>query len=436
MRPARRRPARRPRAALDRVRDRRNRSAGRSARWGAAAGRRRAQRPALLLLHVHQRRAGKRAANVPSNAVTAGPVECGTPHNQIPVALPNGIPGLTTGRKLYRGDRRRQWRDRRAWLRRSTTTTRPSTWTRRPPSARRRRRRAPIRPARPPKRCPVVNIPIGPGNTTGRRLYRRFNGAGTVEAGHDAEQQHRDDLHRHARRTARPGRRRARRRTRSGTAVQQVPLTAIPIGPLGVTARKLYRRFNGVGFYLVHDDRQQHGDHLHRHACPTPPAAPATRAPIPPSGIRLPSRASRWAPARSPPASSTCRPSSGAARRLALTLGDNVTTSATITMSDADARRPGAGTRHRYQRPAAAHRPGEPRVDDAPPGGGDDLPARWRLGGPRWRSGRAVHRHQWPDPRRDTGQRAGRDYDDGPVRAAGDPVADAPGRDRRAWCPS
>ena len=53
----------------------------------------------------------------------------------------------------------------------------------------------------------------------------------------------------------------------SGTAMQQIPLTTIPIGPLGVTARKVYRRFNLAGaFYLVATLADNTTDDLQRHA--------------------------------------------------------------------------------------------------------------------------------------------------------------------------
>jgi len=103
-----------------------------------------------------------------------------------------------------------------------------------------------------PRTIPVSLIPIGPAGTTARRIYRgRVNVsdptqvflAGTLnnntattfsDAGADASLG-----------ALGPS------SNTTGTAVQRVPLTNIPVGPISVTARKLYRRFNGAGTFKL-----------------------------------------------------------------------------------------------------------------------------------------------------------------------------------------
>jgi len=97
----------------------------------------------------------------------------------------------------------------------------------------------------PAARLAMIGIPTGPAGTTGRRLYRRFNGAGTFKQvtsiTNNTETTFLD-----ARPNALLGADLPTSNT-TGSAVQRVPVSNIPIGPAGVTARRLYRRFNGTG---------------------------------------------------------------------------------------------------------------------------------------------------------------------------------------------
>jgi hypothetical protein len=99
---------------------------------------------------------------------------------------------------------------------------------------------------------PISGIQTGPAGTTARRLYR---GRGSGNPAHymflatinnNTATTYTDTKPDSALGAAGPT------SNTSGSAVQQIPITAIPIGPAGVTARRLYRRFNGAGaFYLV-----------------------------------------------------------------------------------------------------------------------------------------------------------------------------------------
>ena len=99
-------------------------------------------------------------------------------------------------------------------------------------------------------RIQVVDIPTGPAGTTGRRLYRRFQTVGawklvTAISG-TTETTYLDSRPNSSLGADAPT------SNTTGTAVQRVPVTNIPLGPPGVLHRKLYRRFNGAGpFKLV-----------------------------------------------------------------------------------------------------------------------------------------------------------------------------------------
>jgi len=90
-----------------------------------------------------------------------------------------------------------------------------------------------------------------------------------------------------------------------GTAVQRIPLTNIPPGPVNVTARKLYRRFNGAGT----SNSSRRSRITPRRPLPTRSpivrSAPRRSGPRPRSEIKSPSTAFRPAPAASPGANST-----------------------------------------------------------------------------------------------------------------------------------
>lgn len=89
----------------------------------------------------------------------------------------------------------------------------------------------------------VTNIPIGPAGVTGRRLYRRIGGSGAAKfvasIGNNTTTSYADAVLDASLGADIPS------TNTTGSAVQRIPLTNIPIGPAGVTARKLYRRING-----------------------------------------------------------------------------------------------------------------------------------------------------------------------------------------------
>jgi len=99
----------------------------------------------------------------------------------------------------------------------------------------------------PYNRVQVTGIPTGPAGTTSRKLYRAFNLATTYglvgTIGDNTTTTYTDGA-------ASVGAAPPTSNT-TGTAVQKVPVSAIPLGPPGVTGRNLYRRFNGSGPYKL-----------------------------------------------------------------------------------------------------------------------------------------------------------------------------------------
>jgi hypothetical protein len=277
---------------------------------------------------------GESAQGVPGHSVVAGPEfyqGSMQPHNQIPMNLPNVPVGVgITGRKLYRGtvgvnngipgliatinnNAQTTYLDTTPTAGvappQTNTTGTPAQW------------------------VPVVNIPIGSGNTTGRRLYRRFEYTGpwklVASLTNNTETTYLDKKS-----NAQLGADAPTVNT-SGSAVQQIPLTAIPLGPLGVTARKLYRRFNLAGaFYLVatlpDNTKTTHTDTITNSGRGAAYTGANTAIGNRIDVLTIPVGA----------ATVTARelylsPAGGGLRKLAVTLADNVTTTATISMSDA-----------------------------------------------------------------------------------------------------
>ena len=100
----------------------------------------------------------------------------------------------------------------------------------------------------PYRRVPLTLVG-GPAGTTKRSLYRQFNGAGPFKLvatlNDNTTGSYVDTKVNSALGATMPT------VNTTGTAVQRVPLTNIPTGPLGVVARKIYRRMGGGWHYLV-----------------------------------------------------------------------------------------------------------------------------------------------------------------------------------------
>ena len=151
--------------------------------------------------------------------------------------------------------------------------------------------------------------------------------------------------------------------------MQQIPLTAIPIGPLGVTARKLYRRFNLAGaFYLVAtlaDNTQT--------TCTDTLANSARGAAYTGANTAIGNRIDVltipvWRAAAVTARELYMSPAGGGPRKLALTLPDNITT--TRPRSPPPMRRWPAAAANPSPTPAACSSPSA-RSTPAPP------PCRW-----------------------------------------------------------
>jgi hypothetical protein len=101
----------------------------------------------------------------------------------------------------------------------------------------------------PMARLSLSGIALGPAGTTGRRLYRRFNSSGTWKRAanltNNTATTYLDTTPNSGLGVDVPT------SNTTGTAVQRIPITNIPIGPAGVTGRNLYRRFNGAGVFRL-----------------------------------------------------------------------------------------------------------------------------------------------------------------------------------------
>lgn len=178
----------------------------------------------------------------------------------------------------------------------------------------------------------VTNIPLGPAGVTARKIYRGVypnpphylatinNNTTTVYRDNIANNDLNADLP--------PS-------NTTGTAVQVIPVSAIPLGPPGTTARKLYRRFNGAGTFklvttLGNNTATTFNDsvtnaNLGAAALGTPTAIGNQIAvsSIPIGAGTVTSRELYMSPA------------GGGTRRKALVIANNTDTTATITISDA-----------------------------------------------------------------------------------------------------
>jgi hypothetical protein len=222
-------------------------------------------------------------------------------------------------------------------------------------------------------RIPLLGIPTGPAGVTGRRLYRAFNGAAqftlVTTLSNNTATSYTDTTPNASLGAAVPT------SNTTGTAVQRIPLANIPIGPPGVTARKVYRRFNGVGFfYLVATIANNTATTL------TDSVTNAARGPAAPVPTAIGNQVLVTLPTGA--SAVTARelyvsPAGGSPRRLIQTIADNTTTQVTVTVADAaitGALEPGADTSG-LQQPSGQVTPGStvlPVAASAPyrPGGG------------------------------------------------------------------
>jgi hypothetical protein len=177
----------------------------------------------------------------------------------------------------------------------------------------------------------VFVIPTGPAGTTGRKLYRRdgIGGVGTfnflVTIPDNTTTSYLDSK-------ASLGAEAPTVNT-TGAAVQRIPLSNIPLGPPGTTARKLYRRINLAGsFYLV-TTLANNTTTTYTDAVPNGSLGPAA--------LTTPTAVGNQIAAGIPkgPSAVTARelymsPVGSAVRKLALVVANNVDTTATITIAD------------------------------------------------------------------------------------------------------
>lgn len=102
-----------------------------------------------------------------------------------------------------------------------------------------------------PSTAVSVGLPTGPSGTTGRKLYRRFNGTGPFKLvtaiANNSSTVFTDTIANASLGASAP----TSNTTAKITLLQTVPITGIPIGGSVVTARNLYRRFNGAGTFKL-----------------------------------------------------------------------------------------------------------------------------------------------------------------------------------------
>jgi hypothetical protein len=185
----------------------------------------------------------------------------------------------------------------------------------------------------PYRTVPVSSIAIGPAGTTSRRLYRQFNGAGTFKLVTSLTN-NTATIFTDTKANSALGADRPLTNT-TGIAVQKVPLSEIPIGPLGVTARKIYRKFNfsntaQLVTTLANNTATTFTDQVPNNALGAVYTGVNTAVGNQITAITIPVGAQAV----------TARefymsPAGGGPRKLALTVPDNTTREATITASDA-----------------------------------------------------------------------------------------------------
>jgi len=188
--------------------------------------------------------------------------------------------------------------------------------------------------AAPNRSINLTLVPTGPAGTTARKIYRRsgIGGVGTFKFNatipDNTTTTYLDTKPNSALGADAPT------ANTTGTAVQRIPVSSIPIGPAGVTARNLYRRFNGAGsFRLVTTIANNTGTTFTDAVANSALGAAALSTPTA-VGNQIVATIPRGASAV------TARelymsPVGSSVRKLALVVNDNLTTSVTITIADA-----------------------------------------------------------------------------------------------------
>jgi len=178
----------------------------------------------------------------------------------------------------------------------------------------------------------LYDIRPGPAGTTARRLYRSFNFSGVYNLVTTIPD-NTTTTYTDSKATASLGVAAPTVNT-TGTAVQRIPVSSIPLGPPGTTARKVYRRFNGAGtFKLVTTIANNTGSTFNDSVANSGLGAAALSTPTA-VGNQIVATIPKGASAvtarelyMSPVGSTT--------RKLALVVANNIDTTATIVASDA-----------------------------------------------------------------------------------------------------
>lgn len=174
-------------------------------------------------------------------------------------------------------------------------------------------------------------IPVGPAGTTGRRLYRRDGGGawGRLTTISDNTTTIYTDN------ASSPGGTLPPSTNTTGTAMQKIPVTAIPIGPTGTTARNLYRRFNGAGTFKLVTTIANNTATTYTDSVPNASLGAAAPGAATAGGNQIALSAIPVGAAAVTQREIYMSPAGGGTRRRVLTIADNTTTTGTITMSDA-----------------------------------------------------------------------------------------------------
>ena len=178
----------------------------------------------------------------------------------------------------------------------------------------------------------LTSIPLGPAGVTGRKIYRNPDGGDAVfryvgNIPNNTQTTFTDNVADASLVVDMPT------SNTTGTAVQRIPVTNIPIGPASVTARKLYRRFNGAGTFklvttLANNSTTTFNDSVANAALGADALGTATAVGNQ-IAVTLPTGASAVT------ARELYMSPVGGPRRLIQTIADNTTTAVTVTIADA-----------------------------------------------------------------------------------------------------
>jgi hypothetical protein len=184
----------------------------------------------------------------------------------------------------------------------------------------------------PAARLSMSGIALGPAGTTGRRLYRRFNASGTwkrvTSITNNTATTYLDTTPNSGLGVDVPA------SNTTGTAVQRIPITNMPIGPAGVTARNLYRRFNGASLFRLVTTFANNTTTNYTDSAPNSALGPVALE----TGSAVGNQIAVTVPVG--PTAVTARelymsPAGGSPRRLIQTIADNTTIAVTVATPDA-----------------------------------------------------------------------------------------------------